>query len=205
MRIIAIIAAALAVASCASAVHDSLERRGVDSGAVLQIRVDEAVSDARLARASLKNAADALRAVDSLSESALPRQIEKIYAAGADAGVRAQDLRASTDSMKSAGARFLSDRAAEIGFMDDPAHKAAEQAKLDAARDARTRILDAFTGANLRANAAVTVYNAEAAFMRRNISAAAVASRASERASALSLAEDAISALDSAISQAAKN
>ncbi|MEZ5918333.1 MAG: DUF2959 family protein, partial [Parvularculaceae bacterium] len=132
----------------------------------------------------------------------LPRQIEKIYAAGADARVRAQDLRATTGSMKSAGNRALADWAGDIDLLQDPAEQAVERDKLAKARDAYGRIVDAFDGANLRLNATVTVYNAEAAFMRRNVSAAAVASRASERASALSLADDAITALDRAINEA---
>lgn len=201
-----ILAAAIALNGCASAVYDSLDRRGVDSATILAERTAELQSDLSAAQSAIRTAASALAAIDTLDGAALSRQLDRARAAGQDAALAAQDVRLSTDSMKAAGARYFADREQELGLMKSGGETLrAAEAGLAAKSSAYRAFSSSVDAAALRLSPALSLHDAEVAALRKTpTSAIAAAARASERASAIRAAEDAADGLASAVSEAGR-
>ena len=194
------IAAALALAGCASAVYDSLDRRGVDSAGVLAQRTSALRTDLLDAEASLAKAADALAAIEGLDGAALAGQLDIARGAGQSAALAAQDMRLSADSMKAASARYFADAERDLSLMkpDDPAFRAAAD-RLDATIAAHRAFLSPIDAASLRLSPALSLYDAEVTALRKApTSGVAAASRAASRASAITAARDAAQSLRAA-------
>lgn len=204
MRILTIAAAALMLAGCASAVYDSLDRRGVDAKTVLIQRVTELRADAAAAKSGMDGARTALAAIDGLEGAALARQIDRARAAGEDAALAAQGVRLSADSMKTAAGRYFAAREEELGLLKT------SEANLRAAKEALARATGAYRAyvstldaASLRLSPALSLYDAEVTALRKSpTSAAAAAARAGERANALAAALDAGNGLVAATNEA---
>lgn len=195
------IAAAIALSGCATAVNDSLERRGVDSGAVFIERLDDARAAMTVASESFAAASAALEAVDALDGPALAQQSNKVRAAGQDAALAAQDLRLSLDSAGSAGERYFRDKENELTLIgkDQEAREMAAS-KLAASQTAWRTFETASDAAALRLSPALSLYDAEATALRRDPTSGLVAAaRAKSRAGALSSVSDVLASLDAAI------
>lgn len=195
------IAAALALGGCATAVSDSLERRGVGSGAVLVERLDDAHTDMTAAADSFAAAEAALDAVESLDGALLAQQSSVVRAAGQNAALSAQDLRLSLDSAKSAAARYFRDRDDELKLMGatDEGYRAASDTL--AATRTLWRAFDAASdAAAFRLSPALSLYDAEASALRRNpTSGLAAAARAQSRANAIAAVKDVRASLGVAV------
>ena len=188
-----LVAAALALAGCATAVNDSLDRRGVDAQTMLAERVTTTRADALEASAQIRNAGAALGAIAELDGAALARQLDQARAAGQDAALAAQDFRLSVDTVKAAGERYFRQAEEELSLMKtgEEEIKAAE-AKLAAVAGANRDFIAAADAAKLRLSPALSLHDAEVTALRRNAtSRIAAEARASERASALRAAESA--------------
>lgn len=173
------IAAALALTGCASAVYDSLERRGVDARAVLIDRVGDARDDAVLTATRLEAAARELSDAKTLEGPMLARQLDMARASAQDAAVAAQDLRLSGESMSASGARYLREWEEEIALYQTPDEKEAAAAKLKAQAEALDQLSVLFSTANLSVSPALTLLNEEIAELRKNpTSGVVVTSRA---------------------------
>lgn len=198
---IAIFAAALALCSCATAVNDSLDRRGIDSRSLLSERLADARSDAARANAAFSAAADKLSAIEGLDGAALARSLDQAAAAGQDAALAAQDLRLSVSSANAAAARYFRKREDEISLMKTSAENiAAAQAELNALHAAGARFNATFDATRLRLSAALSLYDAETTALRRNAtSRIAAEARARERAATLAAVADAKANLSSLI------
>ncbi|MFZ5618488.1 MAG: DUF2959 family protein, partial [Pseudomonadota bacterium] len=161
MRILTI-AAALTLAGCASAVYDSLERRGVDAKAVLIERVMELRADTAAAKSSMDGAKTALAAIDGLEGAALARQIDHARAAGEDAALAAQGVRLSSDSMKTAAGRYFAAREEELSLLKTSEEnlRAAEE-ELARATGAYRAYVSTLDAASLRLSPALSLYDAE--------------------------------------------
>ena len=203
MRLL-IFAASLALSACASAVYDSLDRRGVDSAAILSERTTDLAADISAARAALTKAGSALSAIDGKSGAALARALDQARAAGQDAALGVQDVRLSTDSMKAAGARYFADKERELSLMKigEEDYRAADT-RLAAASDAYRAFASSLDGASLRLSPALSLYDAEITALRKNpTSAVAAAARAATRASAIAATTDAAMSLGAAADKA---
>lgn len=197
------IAAMLALAGCASAVYDSLERRGVDAKTVLTGRTQEARDDALAAAARIETAAGALSAVRGLEGPALARQIDAARAGAQDAALAAQDLRLSTDTVGASGARYFAEWEEEIGLYQTQAEQDGAAAKLKTQADAHRKLGAALSAASLRLSPALTILNDEIAVLRKNpTSGVVVASRAARIDAAGAAAAEAAAALRSAGAEA---
>jgi hypothetical protein len=197
------IAALLALAGCASAVYDSLERRGVDAKSVLVDRVGDARDDALAAASKIEAAAGALAAAKGLEGPALARQIDLARAGAQDAAVAAQDLRLSTDTVGASGARYFTEWEEEIGLYQTRAEQDAAAAKLKAQAEAHRKLGAALGAASLRLSPALTILNDEVAVLRKNpTSGVVVASRAARIDAASASAAEAAAALRGAGAEA---
>ena len=195
------IAAALALGGCATAVSDSLERRGVGSGAVLVERLDSARTDMTAAANNFAAAEAALDAVGSLDGPLLAQQSSAVRAAGQNAALSAQDLRLSLDSAKSAAVRYFRDQEDELELMGatDEGYRAASDA-LSATRGAWRAYEAATESAALRLSPALSLYEAEASALRRSpTSGLAAAERAQSRANAIAAVKDVRASLGVAV------
>ncbi len=194
------IAAAVLMSGCASAVYDSLDRRGVDSADVLVQRADALRADIRESEMSLSRAADALAAVEGLDGAALARRLDIARSEGQNAALDAQDTRLSADSLKAASARYFADKERGLSLMnpDDPGYVAAAD-QLAAERSANRAFLSAVDAANLRISPALSLYDAEVTALRKAPTSGAVAAaRAQSRASAVRAAREAAQSLNAA-------
>lgn len=197
------IAALLALTGCASAVYDSLERRGVDAKIVLLDRVGEARNDALGAATKIESAAATLAAAKGLEGPALARQIDSARAYTQDAAVAAQDLRLSTDTVGASGARYFREWEEEIALYQTPAEQGAAAAKLKAQADAHKRLGGALSAASLRLSPALAILNDEIAVLRKNpTSGVVVASRAARIDAASAAAAEAAASLRDAGAEA---
>lgn len=198
MRLLTMTMAMMALGACASAVYDSLDRRGVDAKSVFFTRIGEANADIREAEAALASAAIALAAVDGLDGPALARQIGVARAAGDDAALAAQDLRLSTESTKAAAARYFTAREDEFALQKASGEIAAMQKEVAAVREANAAVVSSVGAATLRLSPALSLYEAEVRALRKNpTSGVAAAARAGRRASAIEAVKEAESALAS--------
>ncbi len=203
MRMLMIFAAALTLAGCATAVYDSLERRGVDARSLHIERVTEARADAATARASFDNAAAALAGVDGIEGSALARQIDEVRAAGQDAALAAQELRLSADTVKSSGARFFRGWEEEIALYEAKDERDAAASRLAVTAEAHRAFLSSLDAAGFRLSPALSLYDREATALRRSpTSSIAVKARGAERQSAQGAAADASQSLEATIKAA---
>ena len=194
------IAAALLMTGCASAVYDSLDRRGVDSVDVLKERAGTLRAELRDAETSMIKAADALAAVDGLDGAALARRLDLARSEGQSAALAAQDMRLAADSMKAASERYFADKERELSLMkpDDAAYRASAD-RLAASGVAYRAFLTATDAASLRLSPALSLYDAEVVALRKApTSGAAVAARASSRASTVTAAREAAQSLNAA-------
>lgn len=196
-----IIAAALALGGCATGVYDSLERRGIDSGAVFVERLDNTLADMLVASKSLSASSAALAAIDQLDGAALARQSNEVKAAGQDVALAARDLRLSLDSAKAAAARYFRASEDELTLMESNVGGRDAAGNKLAATNAAWRSFEAASdAAALRLSPALSLYNAEASALRRNPSSGlAAASRAKSRAGAISAVGDVRASLDIAV------
>jgi hypothetical protein len=197
------IAAMLALSGCASAVYDSLERRGVDAKSVLADRVGDARDGALAAATKIEAAAGALAAAKGLEGPALARQIDLARAGAQDAAVAAQDLRLSTDTVGASGARYFKEWEEEIGLYQTKAEQDAAAAKLKGQAEAHQKLGAALSAASLRLSPALTILNDEVAVLRKNpTSGVVVASRAARIDAAGASAAEAAASLRSAGAEA---
>jgi hypothetical protein len=204
MRIL-MIAAAVLLSGCASAVYDSLDRRGVDSRAVLAARVDELRADAAGARARFAEAAAALEDVEGRSGPELARRIDVVRGAGERAALAAQDLRLAAESMEAAGGRYFAAREKEIRLRPAGVESSRAAAALAAERRSYEALSATLAAALLRLSPALSLYDREAAALRRDpTSAVAAATHARERAAAVAATQEATRGLDAAAAAAAE-
>ncbi len=203
MRIL-MIAAALALSGCATAVNDSLDRRGVDAKTIFAERVTDTRNDAVRAQSAFTKAAMELQRINGLDGAALSRQLDQARAAGQDAAIAAQDLRLSLDTAKAAGGRFFQRREEELALMKTSEENLrAAEAQLAALKADNRAYQSAFDAAKLRLSPALSLYDAEVTALRRNAtSRIAAEARASERASAIAASNDAAQSLGAAASEA---
>lgn len=196
-------AAALALAGCASAVYDSLERRGIDARTVLAGRVADARDDAFAAAAKVEAAGAALAAAKGLEGPALARQLDAARASAGDAAVAAQDVRLATDTVGANGERYFREWDEEIGLYQTPAEQEAARAKLAAQREAFGKLGGALGSARLRLSPALSLLNEEIAVLRENpTSGVVVTSRAARIEAANAAAKEAGGALRTAGAEA---
>lgn len=197
------IAAMLAAAGCASAVYDSLERRGIDARSVLQSRVVEAQTDASAAAAGIEAAVSALVATRGLEGAPLARQIDAARANAQAAAVAAQDVRLSTETAGAAGARYFREWEEEIGLYETEAERAAAAARLDSQAKALADLSASLRAAGLRLSPALVLVNDEIAVLRKNpTSGVVVTSRAARIDAAARAAAEAAVSLRAAASEA---
>ncbi len=203
VRTLTIAAMALAAASCASAVYDSLERRGVDARTVLIERVTGAGEDASAAAVRIDAAGDALASVKGLDGPELSRQIGSARASAQDAALAAQDLRLSADTAKAAGARYFREWEEEISLYETPAERESAAARLKAQSIAHRSFLGALDSASLALSPALTLITDEVGVLRKNPTSEVVAaSRAGRIDAARRAASDASAKLRSASAEA---
>jgi hypothetical protein len=197
------IALMLALSGCASAVYDSLERRGVDAKTVLTDRVADARDDALAAASKLDAAGAALAAAKGLDGPALARQLDLARASAQDAAVAAQDVRLSTDTVGATGARYFREWEEEIKLYQTPAEQDAAGAKLKSQGEAFGKLGGALRAANLRLSPALTLLNQEVGVLRENPTRGlVVTSRSAQIEAAGAAAQDAASALRAAGTEA---
>ena len=161
-------ALALLASGCASAVYDSLDRRGVDAKTILADRVADARDDALAAAAKVDAAAAALSAAKSLDGPELARQLSAALGASQDAAVAAQDLRLSTNAAGASGARYFEVWEQEIGLLDSATERDAESSRLKAQADAHRKLGAALNAASLRLSPALSLINEEVATLRKS-------------------------------------
>lgn len=193
----------LLAAGCASAVYDSLERRGVDAKIVLEGRVRDARDDALAAASKLDAASAALTAAKGLEGASLARQIDAARAGAQDAAIAAQDVRLSADTVGASGARYFQQSEEEIALYDTAAERDAAANRLKAQASAHKQLGGALGAAILRLSPALTLLNEEVAALRKNpTSGVLVRSRESRIDAAGASARDATSALREAAAEA---
>ncbi|MFN0024393.1 MAG: DUF2959 family protein [Parvularculaceae bacterium] len=203
VRTLTIAAMALAAAGCASAVYDSLERRGVDAKTVLIERVTDAGEDASAAADAIDAAGNALAGARGLDGPGLSRQIGSARASAQGAALAAQDLRLSADTAKAAGARYFREWEEEIGLYETPTEREAATARLKAQSSAHRSFLGAIDSAGLALSPALTLITDEIDVLRKNpTSGVVVASRAARIDAARRAATDASAKLRSAAAEA---
>jgi len=198
------IAVSLALAGCATAVNDSLDRRGVDARTTLIERLTEARDDASRAGAAFDKAGDTLDAISGLDGAALARQLDQARAAGQDAALAAQDFRLSLDTAKTAGERYFFKAEEELSLMktSEENYRAAEAA-LNATKDAHRDFTSSFDAARLRISPALSLYDAEVTALRRNATSRIAAdSRAATRAATIAASKEASNGLAAATAAA---
>lgn len=196
-------ALALLAAGCASAVYDSLDRRGVDAKAILADRVADAQGDARAAAGKVEAAAAALSAAKSLDGPDLARQLSAALGASQDAAVAAQDLRLSTGAAGESGARYFEAWEEEIGLLESATERDAALGRLKAQADAHRKLGAALNGAILRLSPALSLLNEEAATLRKTpTSGVAARSRAGRIDAAAASSGEAAAALREAAAEA---
>lgn len=187
----------IALSGCATAVSDSLERRGVDARMTLVQRVTDVRTDTVRTKSAFDEAQSALSAVQGLDGAPLARQLDLARATGQNAAVAAQDLRLSVEDAKAAASRFFIKEEAELALMrpDGESYLAAEAA-LDAVKAASRNFEAAYDASKLRLSTALSLHNAEVTTLRRAATSGVAAdARATERANALAAIDDANAAL----------
>lgn len=193
------IAAAIAMTGCASAVYDSLERRGVDARIVLADRVGDAREDALAAAAKAETAGASLAAAKGLEGAALARQLDAARAAAQDVAVAAQDVRLSADTVSASGARYIREWEEEISLYQTPAERSAAAAHLKSQAERLDNLEGSFAAASLRLSPTLSLLNDEIAVLRQNpTSGVVVRSRAARIDAAASASTEAAAALRAA-------
>jgi hypothetical protein len=196
-------ALSLLAAGCASAVYDSLERRGVDAKTVLAGRVEEARDDALIAATKVEAAGAALGAAKSLDGPSLARQLSVALGAVEDAAVAAQDVRLSADGVGASGARYFEAWEEEIGLYQTAAERDEALSRLKAQAGAHRALVGALGAASLRLSPALALLNDEVATLRKNpTSAVVVNSRAARIDAAVAASGEASAALREAAAEA---
>lgn len=196
-------ALALLAGGCASAVYDSLERRGVDAKSILEGHVEDVRRKSAAAAASAANAADTLSAAKTLDGPALARQLDKALGETQDLAVAAQDLRLSTNTVGASGARYFEAWEKEISLYETPAERDAAAGRLKAQADAHRRLGAALSAANLRLSPALSLLRQETAALRKSPTSGVLArSRAGRVDAAAAAAGDAAVALREAAAEA---
>jgi hypothetical protein len=204
MRLATIALAAFALLGCATAVNDSLDRRGVDRRSVLADRVTAARDDAAQAKTAFDKARSALDAIAGLDGAPLARQLDQARAAGQDAALATQDLRLTIDTAKTAGERYFKNQNEEMALMKpESAAYAAAAADLAAVETAHRAFAASFDAAKLRLSPALSLYDTEITTLRANpTSRNAVDARQKERAATRTAVTDASDSLAAAVAEA---
>jgi len=205
MRAIAIVCITLFLTGCASAVYDSLDRRGVSSTDILQQRLVEFRSDAIAGEKSLNNAVAALDAIEGLDREPLALQLNRTRAAGNDAALASQQFRLSSDSLEAAASRYFDDQHSELSALkSDDQSLQAKKSKLDASEKAFRSLSQTIDATKLRLSPALSLYDAEVTALRRKpTDGAFAASRASKRDAAKSASKEVADSLKRVLSEAA--
>ena len=197
------IAAMLALTGCASAVYDSLERRGVDARAVLADRVGAARGDALAAAEKINAAGAALDAAKGLDGAALAARLAAARASAQDAARAAQNVRQSTRIVGASAARYFREWEEEIALYPTPAEQDAARARLKAQAEAHRKLGAALGAASLRLSPALALLDDEIAVLRDDATSGVVAaSRAGRIDAAVAAAQDASGALQGAAGEA---
>lgn len=203
MRIL-IISAMLALSGCATAVNDSLDRRGLDARTILAERVTTARDDAAEAGLAFEKAAEALGAIEGLDGPQLARGLDRARAAGQNAALAAQDMRLSADTAQAAASRFFQKKDEELALIKTSEENlSAAEAELAALDKSHRAFAAAFNAAKWRLSPALSLYDAEVTALRKNATSRIAAdARTGERASAVKAANDAGAALAAAAKEA---
>lgn len=194
-----VLAAFALVAGCASAVSDSLARRGQSPDAVAGRQIDAAGRTASRLAVALADAGAAAETLGAAHAGDLGRRASSLDAACSTAAREAQTLRIGIDTMRAAARRGFADR--EIAAQNAPA-AARESERIAADRARFDRVAEDFDRASHAADSAVSACGAEARYAIRNPNAAAVAARRAERAAFTARAAAARAQLDAAASAA---
>lgn len=201
-RSLLVAALALLAAGCASAVYDSLDRRGIDARTILADRVSDARNDAVSAAGKIEAAGAALSAAKSLDGPDLARQLSAALGAAQDAAAASQDLRLSTGAAGSSGARYFETLEQEIGLLETGAERDAAAGRLQAQADAHRKLGLALNAAILRLSPALTLLNEEVATLRKSpTSGVAARSRAGRIDAAAAASGEAAAALRDAAAE----
>jgi hypothetical protein len=202
-RLFLVTALALLAAGCASAVYDSLDRRGVDAKTILADRVADARDDAVAAATKVEAAAAALSAAKGLDGPDLARQLSAALGASQDAAVAAQDLRLSTGAAGASGARYFEAWEKEITLLDSATERDSAAGRLKAQADAHRKLGAALNAASLRLSPALTLLNDEVTALRKSpTSGVAARSRAGRIDAAAAASGDAAAGLREAAAEA---
>lgn len=204
MRIWTIAAFAFALTGCATAVYDSLDRRGVDARTILVERTGDFRSDALAAKTAVEKAEAALAAIDGFDGAALARRIDSVRAEGQSAALAAQDFRLSADSLKAASARYFGAREEELALMKTSEESLrAAQAGLDASKAAYRTLLSALDSSTLRLSPALSLFDAEVTALRKSpTSGVGASARIGQRNAARASAKEAGAGLAATIAAA---
>jgi hypothetical protein len=169
-----IFAAAVTLAGCASAVYDSLERRGIDAKTVLADHVRDARNDAATAAGAIEAAAAALSAVRGLEGPALARQIGAADAGAQDAAIAAQGLRLSADTVGASGARYFREQEEKISLYPTAAEQEGAAATLKTQAAQHKKIATALKAAGLRLSPALSLITGEIGVLRKDATSGVV-------------------------------
>lgn len=196
MRLTFLAAAVLSLSSCATAVYDSLDRRGVDAAQILDARISAVRDDATAAIQSLNTERNAIAAIGGLDGAPLARHLDKAKAAHGDASIAAQSYRLTIDNARLAGDRYLNAKTEEIRYLDASEISAARDA-LNSAMAVLGNFHSAATAARLAISPALTVSNQEISLLRQHsTSGAFAASRTTERQTAINALSNATDMLE---------
>lgn len=201
MRRTIIAAALLVAAGCATAVSDSLERRGVSTRDVAMQRLDAVADAAENSASSLRRADSELIAVAGLDGSALANQIGKAGAACDGAAHAAQNLRIEMRTARDAGARWFTSWNADLAYQSTEARRR-EEAALDAAKARHLRLMADFDLAAAATDGAVAKCADETDFLKKNPSKLAASAHRGAREAFSAAAADAIRRLNAARAEA---
>ncbi|MEQ8748187.1 MAG: DUF2959 family protein [Amphiplicatus sp.] len=198
-----VIAALLALTGCATAVSDSLERRGVTPEEKAMEQAAAAGETAARAGAALQNAGAAMKAVANADAATIGQRTAALDAACSAAARDAQELRIDMRAAQSAGGRWLNEweRQSQYDIDDDTRQRNAVD--LGGARSRFDRLMADFARAADTADKAVALCNIETEFLGKNPGPVAAASRRNQRAAFAEAVADAQRRLNAAKSAAA--
>ncbi len=204
-RSYAVIAAACAaLAGCATAVSDSLERRGTTPQAQAMEQVSVAGDTAARTGAALQNAAAAMKAVANADEGAIGQRIAALDASCGAAAREAQELRIDMRAAQSAGGRWLNEWERQSAYdIDDDDMRQRNAVDLGGARARFDRLMADFARAADTADKAVSLCGSETSFLTKNANPLAAASRRNQRAAFAEAVADAQRRLNAAKNEAA--
>lgn len=168
--------AALALAGCATAVSDSLARRGVTAKDVAIERLGAANATAARLRDALTLSSEAVSSIPVETGALIGQKIAAADAACANAARESQTLRIETRSAYEAIDRWIGEQSAEFAYRGAGLSNGSEW------RTRVSRLATDFDRAGAAANRAIVACSAEAEFLKLNPTIGAALSRGAESA-----------------------